>query len=212
MGGMLTWAWGETHPDFMDGLVPLASTPAAMAARNWMMRRLMIETIKGDPAFQGGDYTQQPPSLKYANAIFSAATSGGTLSLQARAGTHAEADRLVDSMLAEGPGRDANDTIYQFDASRDYDPEPGLGRIKARVLAVNSADDERNPHETGLMEKLMARLPAAASISSLPAHRPAATAPPARPRCGRRNWPHGWRKHRPRRTDGFRWSANADLG
>ena len=158
MGGMLTWAWGEAYPDFMDGLVPLASTPAAMAARNWMMRRLMIETIKGDPAFQGGDYTQQPPSLKYANAMFSAATSGGTLSLQARAGTHAEADKLVDSMLAEGPGRDANDTIYQFDASRDYDPEPGLDRIKARVLAVNSADDERNPHETGLMEKLMARL------------------------------------------------------
>jgi homoserine O-acetyltransferase len=142
----------------MDGLVPLASTPAAMAARNWMMRRLLIETIKGDPAFQGGDYSQQPPSLKYANAMFGAATSGGTLSLQARAGTHAEADRLVDNMLAEGPGRDANDTIYQFDASRDYDPEPGLDRIKARVLAVNSADDERNPHETGLMEKLMARL------------------------------------------------------
>ena len=158
MGGMLTWAWGEAYPDFMDGLVPLASTPAAMAARNWMMRRLMIETIKGDPAFQGGDYTQQPPSLKYANAMFSAATSGGTLSLQARAGTHAEADKLVDNMLAEGPGRDANDTIYQFDASRDYDPAPRLESITARVLAVNSADDERNPHETGLMEKLMARL------------------------------------------------------
>jgi homoserine O-acetyltransferase len=168
MGGMLTWQWGETYPDFMDGLVPLASTPAAMAARNWMMRRLMIETIKGDPAFQGGNYTQQPPSVKYANAMFSAATSGGTLSLQARAGTHAEADKLVDGMLADGPGRDANDTIYQFDASRDYNPEPGLERIKARVLAVNSADDERNPHETGLMEKLMARL-AHGSLYLIPA-------------------------------------------
>jgi homoserine O-acetyltransferase/O-succinyltransferase len=158
MGGMLTWVWGEAYPDFMDGLVPLASQPSAMAARNWMMRRLMIETIKGDPAFQGGDYTHQPPSLKYANAMFGAATSGGTLSLQARAGTHAEADKLVDGMLAEEPGRDANDTIYQFDASRDYDPAPGLERIKARVLAINSADDERNPSETGVMEKLMARL------------------------------------------------------
>ena len=158
MGGMLTWAWGEAHPDFMDGLVPLASQPSAMAARNWMMRRLMIETIKADPAFQGGNYTHQPPSLKYANAMFSVATSGGTLAWQARAGTHAEADRLVDGMLADEPGRDANDTIYQFDASRDYNPEPGLDRIKARVLAVNSADDERNPHETGVMEKLMARL------------------------------------------------------
>jgi len=168
MGGMLTWAWGEAYPDFMDSLVPLASTPAAMAARNWMMRRLMIETIKGDPAFQDGNYTQQPPSVKYANAMFSAATSGGTLSLQARAGTHAEADKLVDGMLADVPGRDANDTIYQFDASRDYNPEPGLERIKARVLAVNSADDERNPHETGLMEKLMARL-AHGSLYLIPA-------------------------------------------
>lgn len=158
MGGMLTWAWGEAYPDFMDGLVPLASQPSAMAARNWMMRRLMIETIKGDPAFQGGNYTRQPPSLKYANAMFSVATSGGTLAWQARAGTHAEADHLVDGMLAEEGGRDANDTIYQFDASRDYDPEPGLARIKARVLAINSADDERNPHETGVMERLMARL------------------------------------------------------
>jgi len=158
MGGMLTWVWGEAYPDFMDGLVPLASQPSAMAARNWMMRRLMIETIKADPAFQGGDYTRQPTSLKYANAMFSVATSGGTLGWQARAGTHAQADRLVDGMLADEPGRDANDTIYQFDASRDYDPAPGLERIKARVLAINSADDERNPHETGLMDKLMARL------------------------------------------------------
>ena len=158
MGGMLTWMWGEAYPDYMDGLVPLASQPSAMAARNWMMRRLMIETIKGDPAFQGGNYTSQPPSLKYANAMFGVATSGGTLAWQARAGTHAEADRLVDTMLADAPGRDANDTIYQFDASRDYDPEPGLARIKARVLAVNSADDERNPHETGVMDRLMARL------------------------------------------------------
>jgi homoserine O-acetyltransferase len=158
MGGMLTWMWGEAYPDFMDGLVPLASTPAAMAGRNWAMRRLMIETVKADPAFQGGNYTRQPPSLKYANAMFGAATSGGTLSWQARAGTHAETDKLVDGMLAGEPGGDANDTIYQFDASRDYDPEPGLARIKARVLAVNSADDERNPQETGLMDRLMARL------------------------------------------------------
>lgn len=158
MGGMLAWEWGEAYPDFMDGLVPLASTPNAMAARNWMMRRLMIETIKADPAFNDGNYTSQPPSLKYANAMFSVATSGGTLAWQARTGTHAEADKMVDQMLAGTPGGDANDTIYQFDASRDYDPGPGLEKIKARVLAVNSADDERNPAETGVMQKQMARL------------------------------------------------------
>ena len=122
------------------------------------MRRLVIETIKADPAFEGGDYTRQPLSLKYANAFFSVATSGGTQGWQARAGTHAEADRAVDQMLAGAPGGDANDVIYQFDAARDYDPAPGLERIKARVLAVNSADDERNPAETGVMERQMARL------------------------------------------------------
>ena len=161
MGGMLTWMWGEAHPGFMDGLVPLASTPTAMASRNWAMRRLMIESIKGDPAFQGGNYTRQPPALKYANAMFSAATSGGTLGWQARAGTHAEADRLVDGMLAGEPGGDANNTVYQFDAARDYDPEPSLSRITARVLAINSADDERNPHKTGVMTRLVARIPGA---------------------------------------------------
>ncbi len=158
MGGMLTWAWGEAQPDFMDGLVPLASQPSAMASRNWAMRRLVIETIKADPAFQGGNYTSQPPSLKYANAFFSTATSGGTLGWQARAGTHAQADHAVDQMLAGPPGGDANDIIYQFDASRDYDPAPGLERIRAQVLAINSADDERNPAETGVMQRQMARL------------------------------------------------------
>jgi len=158
MGGMLAWTWGEAYPDFMDGLVPLASTPTAMAARNWAMRRLLIETIKADPAFQGGNYTRQPPALKYANAFFSVGTSGGSQGWQARAGSHAETDRIVEGMLAGEPGGDANDTIYAFDASRDYNPEPGLNRIRARVLAINSADDERNPHETGVMEKLMARL------------------------------------------------------
>ncbi len=156
MGGMLTWMWGAQHPGMMDGLVPLASTPAAMASRNWMMRRLVIDTIKADPAFAGGNYTVQPPSLKYANAFFSVATSGGTQGWQARAGTHAAADQALDQVLAAPSSGDANDTIYQLDASRDYDPEPM--RITARVLAINSADDERNPGETGVMARQMAKL------------------------------------------------------
>jgi len=157
MGGMLTWTWGATHPDMMDGLVPLASTPAAMASRNWVMRRLVIETIKADPAFAGGNYSMQPPSLKYANAFFSVATSGGTMGWQARAGTHAAADQALDELLAAPSRGDANDTIYQLDASRDYNPAPE--RITARVLAINSADDERNPGETGVMARQMAKLP-----------------------------------------------------
>jgi homoserine O-acetyltransferase len=159
MGGMMAWTWGEAHPDFMDALVPLASQPTAMASRNWMLRRLAIETIKADPAFRGGDYTSQPPSLKYAGAFYSVATSGGTLGWQARAGTHAAADKIVDGMLAEPlDGDDANDTIYQLDASRDYDPASRLAQITASVLAINSADDERNPAETGIMPREMARL------------------------------------------------------
>jgi homoserine O-acetyltransferase len=158
MGGMLAWNWGVTHPDFMDGLVPLASQPVAMASRNWMMRRLVIETIKADPAYNNGNYTSQPPSLKYAGAFFGAATSGGTLGWQARAGTHEAADKAVDDMLAGPNYGDANDTIWQMDASRDYDPAPKLAAIRAAVLAINSADDERNPVEVGSTPRAVANL------------------------------------------------------
>jgi len=158
MGGMETWTWGTKYPAMMDGLLPLASQPVAMASRNWMMRRLVIETIKADPAWNGGDYTTQPPALKYANAMFGIATSGGTLGWQARAGTHAEADRILDGMLAAPAGGDANDVIYQFDAARDYDPAPKLETITASVLAINSADDERNPVETNILQDQIRRV------------------------------------------------------
>ena len=134
MGGMETWVWGETYPGFMDALVPMASQPTAMAARNWMMRRLLVESIKQDPAWMGGDYKVQPPSLRLANAMFGTATNGGTLALQAQGATHAAADKAVDGLLAAPPPADANDFIYQWNASFDYDPEPALGRITADVL------------------------------------------------------------------------------
>ena len=152
MGGMETWVWGVNYPAMMDGLVPLASQPAAMASRNWMMRKLVIETIKADPAYKDGDYTSPPPSMKYAQAFFSIGTSGGNLGWQARTATHAAADKAIDDMLARPGGGDANDTIWQLDASRDYDPAPKLGAITAAVLAINSADDERNPPELGTTE------------------------------------------------------------
>lgn len=158
MGGMLTWVWGEAYPDFMDGLVPLASTPAPMSGRNWILRRMLVETIKADPAWNGGNYTSQPKSLKLANAFFGFATSGGNLGLQKQAPTREAADRLVDARLTAPATGDANDAIYQFEASRDYDPSPKLARITAPVLAINSADDERNPNETGLLEKGIAQV------------------------------------------------------
>ncbi len=158
MGGMETWTWGEAYPGFMDALVPMASQPTAMAGRNWILRRLMIETIKADPAYMNGAYTTQPPSLRTANALYGLATNGGTLALQARAPTHAKADEIVDRALAAPPPADANDFIYQWGASADYDPEPGLGRIEAPVLAINSADDERNPAETGVTVRALAKV------------------------------------------------------
>ena len=158
MGGMHVWLWGVAHPDFMDALVPMASQPTETASRNWMMRRMLIETIRRDPAYAGGNYTAPPPSLATVNVMFGIATSGGTLGYAAQAPSHAKADAMVDAMLAAPPPTDANDYIYQWDASRDYDPAPGLDKITAPLLAINSADDERNPPETGNMERAMQRV------------------------------------------------------
>ncbi|HEV2674321.1 MAG TPA: alpha/beta fold hydrolase [Aliidongia sp.] len=158
MGGMQTWIWGMTHAQFMDALVPMASQPTAMASRNWMMRRMLVETIRQDPAWNGGNYTTQPPSLGIANVFFGIATSGGTLAYQAMAPTRAQADKLVDQRLAAPPPADANDFLYQWESSADYDPSPGLERIQAPLLAINSADDERNPPETGLLVDAMKRV------------------------------------------------------
>jgi homoserine O-acetyltransferase len=123
-----------------------------------MTRRIMIETIRQDPAWRGGDYTSQPPSLRLASVFFGIATSGGTLGYQSLAPTREQADKLVDTRLAAPPPADANDFIWQFDASRDYNPSPGLERIQANVLVINSADDERNPPETGLLEQALRRV------------------------------------------------------
>ena len=158
MGGMQTWMWGEEHPDFMDGLVPMASTPGEMSARNWMLRRMMVETVKADPEYSDGNYTKQPQSLKYANAFYGIATSGGTLGWYSQAPTHAQADKLVDARLAGAPPADANDFIYQWQSSADYNPAPGLASIQAAVLAINAADDERNPPELGIMESALKQI------------------------------------------------------
>ena len=158
MGGMHVWVWGEAHPDFMDALVPMASQPTPMASRNWMLRRMLTETIRQDPAYDKGNYREQPPSLRLANVFMGIATSGGTLAYQALAPTRQQADALVDERLAAAPPADANDFVYQWDASRDYDPSPRLDRIVAPLLAINSADDERNPPETGLMTQALAHV------------------------------------------------------
>ena len=127
----------------------------------WTTPEPYSELIRRDPAYQNGNYAEQPVSLRMANVFYSLGTSGGTQFLQAAAPSRAAADTLVDSRLAAAPPLDANDFIYQWDASRDYDPSAQLDRIKARVLAINAADDERNPPETGLMDAAMAKIPGA---------------------------------------------------
>jgi len=142
----------------MDALAPMASQPTAMAARNWMLRRFMIETIRRDPDYANGDYKTQPPSVRVAAQFYATATSGGTLAYQKAAPTGAQADRLVDARLAAPFTADANDFLYAWDSSKGYDPEPGLEKIKAAVLCINAADDERNPPETGVTAAALKRI------------------------------------------------------
>ena len=152
MGGMHAWLWGEKYPGYMDALVPMASQPTAMAARNWMLRRFMIETIRRDPEYANGDYTTQPASAKVAAQFYATATNGGTLAYQKLAPNGALADKAVEERLAAPFNADANDFVYAWESSKGYDPEPTLDTITASVLCINAADDERNPPETGVTE------------------------------------------------------------
>jgi homoserine O-acetyltransferase/O-succinyltransferase len=158
MGGMHTWIWATRYPQVMDAAVPMASQPTAMAARNWILRRSMIETIRNDPDYNGGNYTSQPRMMKYAIAAYRFASAGGTLGYQTLAPTSAQADKMVDDQLALPVTADANDYIYQWDASHDYDPSAGMEKIEATLLAINAADDERNPPETGVTADAVKRI------------------------------------------------------
>lgn len=158
MGGMHTWLWGVKYPGEMDALVPMASQPTEMAGRNWMTRRLLIESIRQDPDYADGNYTTQPKAVRYANAFFVTTTNGGNLAYQKQAPTREAADKLVEQRMAAPFKADANDFVYQWDASRDYNASPGLERIQAHLLAINAADDERNPPELGIMERELKRV------------------------------------------------------
>ena len=159
MGGMQAWTWAQKYPDFMDVVVPMASVPAAMSGRNWMMRRLVIDSIRSDPEWMNGNYTTQPRSLKFASVFFAIATNGGTQALHKATSTREKADAFLDKRLNDAFVGDANDHLYQWDASRDYDASIDLEKIRAKVLAINAADDERNPPELGLLERDLKRVP-----------------------------------------------------
>jgi homoserine O-acetyltransferase len=158
MGGMNAWIWGERYPGYMDALVPMGSQPTAMASRNWMLRRMMLESIRNDPDYNSGNYVTQPRTLKYASVFYGIATAGGTLYYQRQAPTRELADKIVDARLAAPAPADANDFLWQWGSSADYDPSPELEKIQAWVLDINSADDERNPPETGIEAEALKRV------------------------------------------------------
>jgi len=158
MGGMETWIWAQKYPGFMDVAVPMASLPTEMASRNWMTRRLIIDSIRNDPEWMGGNYTKQPRSAQFASVFFGIATNGGNQALLKAAPTREKADALLDARLKAPFTADANDALYQWDSSRDYNPSKGLERIEATLLAINAADDERNPPETGVLDREIKRV------------------------------------------------------
>ena len=159
MGGMHTWLWGETWPEMMDALMPLASLPAQIAGRNRMSRRMVIDSIRNDPEWKGGEYQAQPRGLTAAVYTLLFLVSS-PLQWQKAAPTREAADRFFDEQVqARLKGADASDMLYQFDASRDYDPGKDLEKIRAPLVAVNSADDQVNPPELGILEKEIRRVP-----------------------------------------------------
>ena len=158
MGGMETWLFAQMFPGFADIAVPMASMPTEMSSRNWMLRRLITDSIRNDPEWAGGNYTQQPRSARFASVFYGVATNGGNQALYRLAPTRQKADALLDQRLAATFTGDANDVLYQWDSSRDYDASAGLERIQGTLLAINSADDERNPPELGVMERTLARV------------------------------------------------------
>lgn len=158
MGCMHSWVWGERYPDFVDGLAPMACIPAQISGRNRMMRRMIMDFIVNDPGYDGGDYAAQPAGLRPAMGLLFVLTSAPKVQ-QRQAPTREKADSAIRTYLDQNvKTHDANDVVYAFNASRDYDPSPDLGKIRARVLAINSADDFVNPPELGIVDTLIKRV------------------------------------------------------
>lgn len=187
MGGMHTWMWGAQHPDMVDGLLPLACLPAPIAGRNRMLRRMISDAIRHDPEWRGGDYLEQPRGLT--GAIYTLLLMvSAPARWQREAATPAEADAMFERMVGEYRATlDANDLLYQVEASRDYDPSAQLERIVAPLLAVNFADDLVNPPELGILERAIAQV----------ARGEAVIIPAGAHSYGHRghSWPELWEEH-----------------
>jgi homoserine O-acetyltransferase len=159
MGAMQCWVWGEMYPDFVDGLVPLASAPTQIAGRNRVMRTMIMDSITHDPAYKNGEYTEQPHAGMVGAVNLLMMMTSSPIGWHKSGPTRDAADKWYEDQLKSRiAANDANDMLYQFNASRDYDPSARLETITAHLLAINSADDVVNPPELGIMEKLMPRV------------------------------------------------------
>lgn len=158
MGGMQTWMWGERYPDMMDALMSIASQPTQISGRNLLWRRLITEAIRNDPDWKGGDYKAPPTRWVTAVPVFTIMVDSA-VRLQSQAPTRQDGNALYDKLVAAAlKNLDANDYLYWFESSWDYNPEPDLGKIKAKLVAVNFADDLINASELGVMEKLITKV------------------------------------------------------
>lgn len=159
MGCMHSWMWGETYPGFSDALMPLACLPVQIAGRNRMMRKMLMDAITNEPAWDHGDYTTQPPGLRTTLEMLLIMGSS-PLQMQKKYPTEQAADAFVDRYLAAGFQKvDANNLLYQFNASRDYDPSAKLSSIQVPVMYINSADDFINPPELGIAQEKIKLVP-----------------------------------------------------
>jgi homoserine O-acetyltransferase/O-succinyltransferase len=159
MGGMHVWLWGGMYPEFVDALMPLGSLPIQVSGRNRVWRRMISDAIRQDPAWDGGNYTEQPPSLRLVAQVLYFMTSNPVLR-QREGPTLARTDAVLDAFVENFmKGADANDLLYAIEASHDYDPGPLLERIRAPLVAINTADDLINPPELGVLEREIKRVP-----------------------------------------------------
>jgi homoserine O-acetyltransferase len=162
MGCMHAFVWGETYPELMDALMPLACQPVQIAGRNRVWRKMVMDAIREDPDWKGGEYSEEPKQgLRTALDLLLIAGSA-PLPMQKSYPARDAADKFLDEYFAgRMPGLDANDLLYAVNASRNYDPKVGLEKIRARVMYVNSADDFINPPELGIAEREIRRVPRA---------------------------------------------------
>ena len=158
MGGMHAWMWGEMYPDFVSALVPMAAQPVQMSGRNWMLRRMLVEHHPRRSRLRQRQLQGAARKSQACRDFFQLGDQRWHPELQKQAPTREQADKVVEARLAQRFSADANDYIYSYEAARDYDPSPDLEKITARVLAINAADDERNPAELGILDREIKRV------------------------------------------------------